>query len=73
MTIYTLMNKVHSLGFYATLALKCYRKHDSLYATFEDMARASLNTLYDVNYITSDEYDELFDQLMHVFRMYKRH
>ena len=73
MTIYTLMNKVRTLGTYVKLAAKTYREGKCYYSTFEDMARASLDTLLDVDYITNEQYSELFDQLFHIFRMYKRH
>lgn len=73
MTIYSLMNKVHTLGFYAKLAAKCYREGKKYYSSFEDKALASLDTLLDVDYISKDEYTELSEQLCHVFRMYKRH
>ena len=73
MTIYLLMNKVHTLRFYTTLAAKCYREGKQYYSIFEDKALASLETLLDVDYIPKDEYTELSEQLCHVFRMYKRH
>lgn len=73
MTIYSLMNKVRTLGFYTTLAAKCYREGKQYYSCFEDKALASLDTLLDVDYISRDEYTELTEQLSHVFRMYKRH
>ena len=73
MTIYSLMNKVHTLGFYTKLAVKCYREGKKYYCNFEDKALASLETLLDVDYISRYEYVELSEQLCHVFRMYKRH
>lgn len=73
MTIYSLMNKVHTLRFYTTLAAKSYREGKLYYSSFEDKALASLETLLDVDYISRDEYTELSEQLFHVFRMYRRH
>ena len=73
MTIYSLMNKVHTLGFYTKLAAKYYREGKKYYSNFEDKASASLETLLDVDYISRYEYAELSEQLCHVFRMYKRH
>ena len=73
MTIYSLMNKVHTLCFYVALAAKSYREGGRFYSAFEDKASASLETLLDIDYISVDEYRELTEQLSHVFRMYKRH
>lgn len=73
MTIYSLMNKVHTLRFYTTLAAKCYREGKRYYSSFEDKALASLETLLDVDYISRDEFTELSEQLFHIFRMYRRH
>lgn len=73
MTIYTLMNKVHTLGNKVALAASCYREGKTFYADFECEALASLSILLDIDYITLAEYRELADQLHHVFRMYKRH
>lgn len=73
MTIYLLMNKVHTLRFFTILAAKSYREGERYYDLFEEKARASLDTLLDVDYISNTEYVDLSEQLSHVFRMYKRH
>ena len=73
MTIYTLMNKVNTLRIYVTLAAKSYRERKQYYSNFEDMARASLETLVDVGYLSRVEFIKLQDELFHVFRMFKRH
>ena len=73
MTIYTLMNKVYTLRASVKLAAKTYKEGKHYYSCFEDKACASLDTLLDVDYITNEQYSELYDQLYHVFRMYKRH
>lgn len=64
MTIYSLMNKIPTLLRRVALARHSYSLHDPLYASWEDEAIASLDTLLDVGYIDDDE---------HFFRMYKRH
>lgn len=73
MTIYTLMSKVHTLRFYVTLAVSTFRENKPYYSCFEDKALASLETLLDVDYISREQFDKMGDQLLHVFRMYKRH
>lgn len=73
MTIYTLMNKVHTLKFYVLLAVSTYRENKPYYSHFEDKAHVSLETLLDVDYISREQFNDLADQLFHVFRMYKRH
>lgn len=73
MTIYSLMNKVHSLCFFTVLAAKSYREGKKYYDYFEEKAKASLDTLLDVDYISTTEYADLSEQLFHIFRMYKRH
>lgn len=73
MTIYSLMNKVHSLCFYTVLAAKSYREGKKYYYLFEEKAKAVLDSLLDIGYITTTEYANLSEQLSHVFRMYKRH
>lgn len=73
MTIYSLMNKVHTLRFFTILAAKSYREGERYYDLFEEKARASLDTLLDVDYISNTEYVDLSEQLSHVFRMYKRY
>lgn len=72
MTIYSLMNKVHTLRFYVLLAVSTYRENQPYYSRFEDCARASLETLLDVDYINVEQFNDLGDQLSHVFRMYKK-
>lgn len=73
MTIYSLMNKVPTLLRRVALARNAYSSHDPVYASFEDEAIASLDTLLDVGYIDDDEHSLLWQELYHVFRMYKRH
>ena len=73
MTIYSLMKKVRSLYTFTVLAAKYYREGKMYYNVFEEQARASLDTLLDVDYISTTEYAELRSQLNRVFRMYKRH
>lgn len=72
-TIYSLMNEIETLRVYVKCAFTSYQKRASYYSIFEDQARASLDTLLDVKYINRTEYKELYEQLFHVFRMYKRH
>lgn len=73
MTIYSLMKKVRSLYTFTVLAAKYYREGKMYYNVFEEQARASLDTLLDVDYISTTEYAELRSQLNRVFRLYKRH
>lgn len=73
MTIYSLMKKVRSLYTFTVLAAKYYREGKMYYNVFEEQARASLDTLLDIDYISNTEYVDLSEQLSHVFRMYKRH
>lgn len=73
MSIYSLMKKVRSLYTFTVLAAKYYREGKMYYNVFEEQARASLDTLLDVDYISTTEYAELRSQLNRVFRLYKRH
>lgn len=70
-TIYSLMKKVRSLYTFTVLAAKYYREGKMYYKVFEEQARASLDTLLDVDYISTTEYAELRSQLNRVFRLYK--
>lgn len=72
MTIYNLMNRIHTLRFSVLTAMRQYKEGLSYYWTWEDEAKASFNTLCECGFL--DEYDtfELLDQLYHVMRLYKR-
>lgn len=72
-TIYSLMNEIRTLRRYVKLAYTSYQEGKKFYEDFEDMARASFNTLTEINFIEPDEVEELREQLYHVLRMYKRH
>lgn len=71
-TIYTIMNKVYTLRNCVKTAVIFYKRKNNYYLNLEDQAIASLYTLNNVDYITHDELDELYNQLNHVFKMYKR-
>lgn len=72
--IYNLMNEVSTLRFNIICAYSFYKQGKKHYYTAEQNAIASLSTLLDVDYITSySEYKELFEQLNHIFEMYKKH
>ena len=70
-SIYAVMNQITTLGVYVKMAYRNYREKGTIYEFFEEKAVASLQTLFDVRYITFSQFLELEKQLKHVFKVYK--
>ena len=71
-TIYTLMNEVYTLRHYVELALKAYKAKESYYMRIENEAFVSLLTVIELKKLYNNEYGNVYEQLRHVFAMYKR-